>query len=72
MGASTAKSKAQHNVYFRLTARYAQLALKVTLSSLKSKQDFDEIVNQSEKQMKYADSNRGGDSGDKRNRKKKG
>lgn len=69
MGANTARSKAQHNVYFRLRARYAQLALKVTLSSLKSKEAFDEIVNQKNKRN-Y--SSRGGDLGDKGNRKKKG
>lgn len=72
MGANTARSKAQYNVDFRLRARYAQLALKVTPSSLKSTQAFDEIVNQ-KKQMKYlTDSSRGGDLGDKGNRKKKG
>lgn len=69
VGANTARSKAQHNVYFRLRARYAQLALKVTLSSLKSKEAFDEIVNQKNKRN-Y--SSRGGDLGDKGNRKKKG
>lgn len=72
MESNTLKSEAQHIVYFKLTARYAQLVLKVTLSSLKSNQDFDEIVNQSEKQTKYADFNGGGDLGDKRNRKKEG
>lgn len=42
-------------MYFKFAARYAQLALKVTFSPLKSNQDFDEIVNQSEKKTKYAD-----------------
>lgn len=72
MEANTLKSEAQLIVYFKLTARYAQLVLKVTLSSLKSNQDFDEIVNQSEKQTNYADFNRRGDLGDKGNRKKEG
>lgn len=70
--ANALKSEAQHTAYFRLRARYAQLAVKVTLSSLKSNWGSDEIVNQSEKQMKYADFNRGGDLRDTGNRKKEG